>query len=204
MALFEEGRQETYDSYWPEIEDTVFSDVAVDLPMAMMTEPVSFVDLADMHVVTAESIRHLESIMDGESLPVRRFRPSAVLELVSESDVGSATEQVEGFVENTWTDGSLTSDDGVELTMMGPAPRCVMTTLEQPGGIDRNLGVLQTLARHNRQDIGGLGKFACLGRRRKLGTPQRRSALCSEARRAQPGGVCWRSRIRTVTWIEHR
>ena len=40
--------------------------------------------------------------------------------------------------------------------------RCVMTTMAQPG-LERDLGVLQAAARHNRIEIPGLGHWACAG-----------------------------------------
>ena len=42
------------------------------------------------------------------------------------------------------------------------APRCVMTPVGQPG-LPRDLGVLQTVATHNRLDIPGLGPSSCVG-----------------------------------------
>jgi uncharacterized protein len=50
----------------------------------------------------------------------------------------------------------------VRLSVLAPTPRCVMVTLAQPDlGADR--AVLTTLARHNRVEVAGSGRFACLG-----------------------------------------
>jgi uncharacterized protein YcbX len=43
-----------------------------------------------------------------------------------------------------------------------PVPRCVMTTLAQPG-LPKDLGVLKTIARIGRKQVGPLGQVACAG-----------------------------------------
>jgi MOSC domain-containing protein YiiM len=45
-----------------------------------------------------------------------------------------------------------------------------MTTLAQPG-LPRDIGLLQTVARHNRVDIPGLGQWACAGAYGRVLTP---------------------------------
>ena len=44
----------------------------------------------------------------------------------------------------------------------GAGPRCVMTTLPQ-GDLPRDRDILRTVARENRQEFAGLGRWACLG-----------------------------------------
>ncbi len=41
-------------------------------------------------------------------------------------------------------------------------PRCVMTTLAQPG-LPQDLRVLKALVAHNRVELPGMGKFPCAG-----------------------------------------
>jgi uncharacterized protein YcbX len=43
-----------------------------------------------------------------------------------------------------------------------PTMRCIMTTLAQ-GDLPRDNRVLQTLTRHNRIEIPGLGTWSCVG-----------------------------------------
>lgn len=50
----------------------------------------------------------------------------------------------------------------VEISIVLPAPRCVMTTLGQPG-LDADRTVLQIAARTNRVTVEGLGTWACAG-----------------------------------------
>ena len=151
LAHVEAGREETYDSEWPEIPGTALSDVEVELPVAMMTERASFVDLAAVHLIVEESVAHLSELIDVE-VPIRRFRPTALLR--------SVVEALPGFVDLAWVDrGATVADVGLHIT--GPAPRCVMTTLPQ-GDLGVHREILQALAEHARHDT-GMGVFACLG-----------------------------------------
>ena len=43
-----------------------------------------------------------------------------------------------------------------------PTPRCVMTTLAQPG-LPKDAAVLKTIARFGLKGLGALGQFACAG-----------------------------------------
>jgi hypothetical protein len=157
MTAVELGREETYASVWPEIPGTALSDMELDLPVAMGTPRASFVDMAALHLVTAESIDYLASLVaetvDGVMLDARRFRPSVVLR----ATVG---EPSEGFADLDWTDVAATLG-GATIRISGPAPRCVMTTLGHHD-LPRANAVLQTLAAHSQRDT-GMGVFACLG-----------------------------------------
>jgi uncharacterized protein len=57
------------------------------------------------------------------------------------------------FVENAWIGRTLAIGDAVLLSITGPCPRCVMTTLAQ-GNLPRDTGVLRTAAQHNRANVG--------------------------------------------------
>ena len=143
---------EVYESYWPEIEGLAMSDLSTDLPIAMSTGKGTFVDLAALHLVTTASLTHLAELAPHSTINVNRFRPSMVI------DTGKLSA---GFFENGWTDrraklGAATLQFGLK------SPRCVMTTLAQPG-LEDDPQVLQTIAAHNRHDFSGFGNFACLG-----------------------------------------
>ena len=83
---------------------------------------------------------------------MRRFRPNIVI----------AGETSEPFVENSWMSCEVAIGDEVVVQLGPSTPRCVMTTLPQQG-LPRDLGVLRTLARENRQEIPEYGQWACLG-----------------------------------------
>jgi uncharacterized protein YcbX len=143
---------ETYESYWPEIDGLALSDVTVDFPIAMSTQKGTFVDLAALHVITSSSIRHLARLAPQSEISSTRFRPSVVFDLDTD---------VEQFLENSWAERTATV--GQSRWQFGSAsPRCVMTTLAQQGLPDDH-GVLQAIAAHNRLEMSGFGNFACLG-----------------------------------------
>jgi len=57
------------------------------------------------------------------------------------------------FVENAWIGKVLAIGDSVRLSIDGPCPCCVMTTLAQ-GDLPNDSGILRTAARHNRANVG--------------------------------------------------
>ena len=57
------------------------------------------------------------------------------------------------FVENAWIGQILAIGDSVRLSVTGPCPRCVMTTLPQ-GDLPRDPCILRTAAQHNRANVG--------------------------------------------------
>jgi uncharacterized protein YcbX len=57
------------------------------------------------------------------------------------------------FVENTWIGRTLAIGDAVRLSITGPCPRCVMTTLAQDD-LPRDVGILRTAAQHNQANVG--------------------------------------------------
>ena len=168
---------ETYESYWPEIEGLALSDVTVDFPIAMSTAKGTFVDLAALHVITSSSVRHLARLAPQSEITTARFRPSMVFDLDADID---------GFVENSWAE--RTARVGESRWQFGPAsPRCVMTTLAQQGLPD-DRGVLQAIATHNRLEMPGFGNFACLGRVR--GGHRTRSRRCRGRNRLRRLTAC--------------
>lgn len=149
----EEGREETYTSEWPEIPGTVLSDVEVDLPVAALTEKTSFVDASAVHIIVNQSMAHLASLLDGVKIGVERFRPNIVLNAHDDSSSGE-------FADLAWKDLDVKIGD-VELRIGDATPRCVMTTLAQPG-YEQAKGVLQVLAATARKEF-DYGAFACFG-----------------------------------------
>ncbi len=149
----EKGRDETYGSEWPEIPGTVLSDVEVDLPIAAITEKTSFVDASAVHIIVNQSMKHLASLLGGVKLGVERFRPNIVLD--AHDDVGSGE-----FADLAWKDIGFRIGDA-ELRIGDATPRCVMTTLAQPG-YEQAKGVLQVLAATARKEF-DYGAFACFG-----------------------------------------
>ena len=148
MAPVEEGRDEAYDSEWPDIPGTSLSNVELELPIAMMAEKASFVDLGALHVVLEASMAHLAGL-SGAEVGVERFRPNIVL------SGGEA-----GFADLDWREVEATVG-GATLRINDAAPRCVMTTLDN-GVQGPAREVLATLAAEARKDF-DMGTYACFG-----------------------------------------
>ncbi len=127
------------------------ADTVGDAHIAVVA-PGTFFDAAPLHVVTTATLARLRELAPDHAFPAPRFRPNVVVAVDAEP----------GFVENDWVGHTLTVGPDLQASVFLSAPRCVMTTLAQPG-LPRDPGVLQTVARHNRFDIPGLGPSACVG-----------------------------------------
>ena len=122
---------------------------SLDLAMAAAG---TFFDLARLHLLTTSTLAALSAAHPGGDFDVRRYRPNV---LVSETDG-------DGFIENDWVGRSVSlGSSGTVMQVSFPTMRCVMTTMAQPG-LSRDVSLLQTIARTNRQTIFG-GEWACAG-----------------------------------------
>ena len=144
------GRQVTFESrapeaptleeYWPDMEGLDHRETTTDESMP----PGTFFDLAVVHILTTATIDHLRALYPQGRFEVRRFRPNIVVQPASEE---------KDFVENSWIGSTLAIGDQVRLSITGPCPRCVMTTLPQ-GDLPYDPGILRTAAQHNQVNVG--------------------------------------------------
>lgn len=125
----------------------LFKSAGMDSPVP----PGSFLDVFPVSVITTSTLRTLKALAPDSLFEEARFRMNIVVDTPEE-----------GFVENAWPGHKLCIGDATELAVAMPDPRCVMTTLAQPG-LPQDLGVLRTLVAHNRMDLPGMGKFPCAG-----------------------------------------
>ena len=139
--------------YRPDIEGIPEAEreTVTDEPFAIVA-PGTFFDAAPLHVVTTATLARLGELAPESSFPAQRFRPNVVVAVGDEP----------GFVENEWVGHSAAFGAEVRASVFIAAPRCVMTTLAQ-ADLPRDPAVLQTIARHNRFDIPGLGPSSCAG-----------------------------------------
>ena len=113
-----------------------------DMPMT----PGVFLDLSPVHVLTTSSLRAGASAHPEGNWTTDRFRPSIV--------VGVEPGEGEGFIENDWV-GTTIRVGRVELDVVLPTVRCVMTTRQQqPRAIERDLDIFKTINRVNQQNLG--------------------------------------------------
>ncbi len=109
-------------------------------------------DLFPVSVLTSSTLEKLGQLSPGSRFDSRRFRMNVVVETVEP-----------GFVENEWVGRALTLEDGPTLRVAMPDPRCVMPTLAQGDDLPRDGDILRTIARHNRLELEGGGKYPCAG-----------------------------------------
>jgi hypothetical protein len=125
-------------------------DSFIPIPAAMAA-PGTLLDLAAMHVLATSTLRRMaDAHPDGEWDP-RRMRPNILID-----------DSAEPGDEDDWLGCDLHIGEQVVVHIVGPTPRCVMTTLAQPG-LAKDSAVLKTVARLNMKEMGALGQFPCAG-----------------------------------------
>ncbi len=154
----------TIDQYHPDVEDAdpeghrdsvveqklgsaYFADAGVPSPVPVG----AFFDLFPVSVLTTSTLDQLTKLEPDSNFDERRFRMNVIVD----SDKA-------GFVENSWIGHELAIGETVRLNIALPDPRCVMTTLAQDE-LPRDTGVLRSLVRHNRIQVGDAGLFPCVG-----------------------------------------
>jgi hypothetical protein len=128
------------EEYWPDMDGLAHRETVTEEAMPTGT----FFDLAVVHVLTTGTIDRLRELYPQGRFEVRRFRPNIVVEPASGE---------KNFVENAWIGHTLAIGDEVRLSITGPCPRCVMTTLPQ-GDLPRDPRILRTAAQHNEVNVG--------------------------------------------------
>ena len=106
--------------------------------------PGTFFDGAPIHLVTTATLHRLSTLAPKSRFDVPRFRPNFVID---------CSDSTEGFVENDWIGQTLAIGGEVRLLVVGPTPRCVMTTLPQ-GGLPKDPDVLRTVVQNNEGNVG--------------------------------------------------
>jgi uncharacterized protein YcbX len=128
------------EEYWPDMEGLDFRDTVTDFDLPEGT----FFDCAVVHLLTTATLDRLRELYPQGRFEVRRFRPNIVVETAAGA---------KDFVENAWIGRTVAIGDAVRLSITGPCPRCVMTTLSQ-GDLPKDPGILRTAAQHNQANVG--------------------------------------------------
>jgi uncharacterized protein len=149
----------SYGSTWPEVDGVTLSGQR-EFAVALGTDAVRFVDVAALHVVTTATLAQLRAASPDSAVDPRRFRPNIVL------DTGPAPPS---FLEDSWVGRLLRIGATTAIRLTTRAPRCVMTTVAQPG-LDHDPGILRAAAT-NRHRFHGLGTLACAGAYAEVVTP---------------------------------
>lgn len=103
----------------------------------------TFFDIAMVHIITTSTIETLRKLTPDSRIEPRRFRPNLILDVP----------EAEGFIEEQWVGKIITIGDHVQLKILQPTKRCIMTTLAQ-GDLPNDPNVLRTLARQNNGNFG--------------------------------------------------
>ena len=128
------------EEYWPDMDGRDHRDVVTDFTLPTGT----FFDGAMVHVLTTATLDQLQSGYPNGQFALQRFRPNLVVK---------ASERTKGFVENSWTGQTFSIGDAVRLRVIGPCPRCVMTTLPQ-ADLPKDPGILRTALQLNQGNVG--------------------------------------------------
>jgi uncharacterized protein YcbX len=103
--------------------------------------PGRFVDALPLLVLTTASLRQARALYPDGAWDTRRFRPNLVIDV-----------EEDGWVEDAWC-GRTIRVGTATLQPAAPCERCTMVTRPQPG-LDRDLDVFRTLARHHGATFG--------------------------------------------------
>jgi uncharacterized protein len=128
------------EEYWADIEGLEHRDTVTDFALPEGT----FFDTAVVHVLTTATLDRLRDAYPQGRFEAHRFRPNIVVR----DENGE-----KAFVENAWIGKVRTIGDTVRLSVTGPCPRCVMTTLPQ-GDLPKDVGILRAAAQHNQANVG--------------------------------------------------
>src|ERR1700722_6281426 len=105
----------------------------------------SYLDSATFHLIATGTLAHMRGLTEGASdFDYRRFRANLLV------DTGNVAN---GFVEDEWVGGVLEIGDGVKVTSIAPALRCVMTTHAQQD-LPRDLAILRTAVQRHQANLG--------------------------------------------------
>jgi len=131
---------------YPDVEGLPVSGMFFSGQIGLGAPPGTFFDYAPIHLLTTATLAQLRTVAPSGDFDPRRCRPNLVI----------ATPDASGFVENDWVGRTLLIGDEIRLRVTDPTPRCVIPTLPH-GNLPRDLGILRTIATHNRPPIPTLG-----------------------------------------------
>jgi uncharacterized protein YcbX len=132
------------ESYSPDIEGVDGGGTTGETRIAYAA-PGTFFDFSPIHLLTTSTLEALRAARPEAQFDIRRFRPNILVD----------TDGEQGFVENDWVGKTLLAGDALRLKIVLACPRCVMTTLAQPG-LPPDPAVLRTVARANSVHIAPL------------------------------------------------
>ena len=111
----------------------------------VQVDPGRYFDFAAVHLLTTAALAAAGAARPEGDWSPHRFRPTILVETEPE---------LTGFVENDWV-GSVLTIGGLQIDVLMPTIRCVMTTRPQPAhAIERDLDIFKSLGTHNGFNLG--------------------------------------------------
>ncbi|MFP5255504.1 MAG: MOSC domain-containing protein [Acidimicrobiia bacterium] len=110
--------------------------------------PGTWLDLADAHWLTTAGLRAIAREHPQGQWDVRRFRPTALIDV-----------EGEGFPEDGWNEVEL---GPVRSTVLMPTPRCSMPSRAQPG-LERDKAIGTTIRDRHHNNLGIYGTITTAG-----------------------------------------
>lgn len=105
----------------------------------------TYFDSASFHLIATGTLTYIRGFTEGNSdFDYRRFRANMLIDTADEAS---------GFIEDRWVGGVLEIGEGLKITSIAPALRCVMTTHAQQG-LPRDLAILRTTVQRHRANLG--------------------------------------------------
>jgi len=150
----------TIDMYHPELEgetENTFAEQKLGsayFAEAGLPSPVpsgAFFDSYPVSVLTTSTLKRLAEIRPESNFDLRRFRMNVIVDC-----------DASGFAENDWVGRHIAIGKTVELKIVVPDVRCVMTTLAQDN-LSRDAEILKTLVRHNSIQASSARQLPCAG-----------------------------------------
>jgi uncharacterized protein len=138
----------------PESDD----DNVEQVPVAMAA-PGTLLDLAALHVLATSTLRRLADAHSDGVWDPRRMRPNI---LIDDGNMPGG--------DDDWLGCDIHIGEQAVVHIVGPTPRCVMTTLAQPG-LPKDSEVLKTVARVGMKEFGSVGEYPCAGWYAEVITP---------------------------------
>lgn len=129
------------DEYWPDAADVPGLPHSDDVTDEATLEN-TFFDLAILHLLSTSTLNALRAAYPDGRFEARRFRPNIIVSAGAEP-----------FAENAWIGKTIAIGDQVKLSITGPCPRCVMTTLPQ-ADLPKDPGILRAAVQHNGGNVG--------------------------------------------------
>lgn len=110
-----------------------------------------FMDANPVSVLTTSTLSTMSQFQPESVYDERRFRMNLIVETMRD-----------GFPENEWLGSTLHVGRSVQLAIIRPDERCVMTTLAQED-LPNDPAILRGLVRHNRIKVSETRKAPCAG-----------------------------------------